>query len=412
MTWISKLLEATEDAETPRSYIYWAGISVISAIIAPNVYINRGGKYLLQPNTFIFLIGESGLGKGLPLNIAKKLVKIVNSTRIIDGSNTIQSIIYELGNSETDLKTGIPKWKDSRGFIVSGEFATLLQDDKLALPALTELYDTHYVGGVEGEDWNKKTKSSGKDKLIGTCVTLFAGSTSEHFQNTVPEHDVKGGFVGRLLTVYEEKRYKINPLSDTKAEKIPFDNLSGWLSVISKLKGPFDWADERTKKYWEEWYTDIKNPGRKIHDPTGAINRLPDNILKVAMCLSLARQFEQLVISYEDLEEAIEKCMSLTIDSRRLTGGKGKSQVGEQVHFVTQVLYRAAVDKERVTKGMLLRKYYGQFDLYELDRIISTLEAADLVKSIPLQGPPVDVLLEMPENAVKNIQAFMQKRQL
>src|SRR5689334_13937048 len=119
MSWLDKLLEATENAETPRSYIYWAGISIISATIAPNVYINRGGYYKLQPNTFIFLIGESGLGKGLPINIARKLTKIVNTTRLIDGSNTIQSIIYELGNSETDQKSGVPKWKDSRGFIVS-----------------------------------------------------------------------------------------------------------------------------------------------------------------------------------------------------------------------------------------------------------------------------------------------------
>jgi hypothetical protein len=410
MTWIDRLLEATDEAETPRPYIYWAGISAISAIIAPNVYINRQGVYKLQPNTFIMLIGESGLGKGLPIKIAKRLVTLVGTTRVISGNNTIQSIVYELGNSETDQKSGVPKWKDSRGYIISGELATLLQKDEQALPTLTEFYDTHFVGGVSGDDWKKSTKTSGKDKLDGLCVTLFAGSTPEHFQNTIPEHDIKGGFVGRLLTIYEEKRYRVNPLDDTESEaEIPYEQLAAWLTVISQMKGAFKWETKEARQKWVEWYNDIKGPERKIHDPTGSINRLPDNVLKVAMCISLARQCEKLVISVDDLEESIGKCMSLTIDTRRLTGDKGPSQIGAQVHFVTQILFKAALNKERVTKSYLLRKYYGHFDSYELDRIITTLENAHLCVSLPIQGPPHDTYLEMKPETVQNIQRFMSK---
>lgn len=408
MSWLKKLLDATDQAETPRSYIYWAGISAISAVIAPNVYINRGGVYKLQPNLFIILIGESGLGKGLPIKIARRIVNLVGNTRVLYGNNTIQSIIFDLANSETDQKSGIPKWKDARGYIVSGEFATLLQEDKQALPTLTEFYDTHFVGGVSGDDWKKSTKTSGRDKLEGLCVSLFAGSTPEHFQNTVPEHDVKGGFVGRLLTVYEEKRHRVNPLDDTETElEIPYEELSAWLIVISKMKGKFTWENEEAREVWKTWYHDIKGPGRKIHDPTGAVNRLPDNVLKVAMCLSLARQCEKLVLSVDDLQESITKCMSLSIDSRRLTGDRGPSQIGAQVKFVTEVLFKAALEEEVVTKGLLLRKYYGHFDLYELDRIISTLEASDICESYPMQGPPADVMIRMKQGTVDNLKRWM-----
>lgn len=400
----------TDEAETPRSYIWWAGISAISAVISPNVYINRQGVYKLQPNTFIMLIGESGLGKGLPIKIAKRLVSLVGNTRVLSGNNTIQSIIFDLANSETDQKSGVPKWKDSRGYIISGEFATLLQEDKQALPTLTEFYDTHFVGGKSGEEWKKSTKVSGRDKLSGLCVSLFAGSTPEHFQNTVPEHDVKGGFVGRLLTVYEEKRHRVNPLDDIDNDReISYDDLSAWLTVISKLEGRFIWENNQVRENWKTWYNDIKGTERKIHDPTGAINRLPDNVLKIAMCLSLARQCEKLVISELDLEESIAKCMSLSIDSRRLTGDRGPSQIGQQVKFVTEVLFKAALGGDRITKGLLLRKYYGHFDLYELDRIIATLEAADICTSLPLQGPPPDILLEMKSETVKNLQRFMSR---
>ena len=410
MSWIDKLLEKTDEAETPRSYIYWAGISAISAVISPNVYMNRKGVYKIQPNLFLILIGESGLGKGLPIFLAKKLVSLVGNTRVLSGNNTIQSIITDLANCQTDQKSGIPKWKDSRGYIVTGEFATLLQEDKQALPILTEFYDTHYVGGQSGEIWEKKTKASGKDKLEGLCVSLFAGSTPEHFQNVVPEHDVKGGFVGRLLTVYEEKRHKTNPLEDTEVEaELPYEELAAWLMVISQIKGAFKWENNQVRANWVEWYNDIKGPTKKIHDPTGAVNRLPDNVLKVAMCISLSRQCEKLVISIEDLEEAISKCMSLSIDSRRLTGDRGPSQIGAQVKFVTQILFKAAMENERITKGFLLRQYYGHFDLYELDRIISTLEASDICVSTLITGPPADIILAMKPETVKNLQRFMQR---
>lgn len=396
MSWIDNLLKETTEAETPRNYIFWAGIATISAIVAPNVWINRGGVYKLSPNVFVMLIGESGLGKGLPINVSKKLVKMVGSTRVISGRNTIQAILKELAASETDEKTGVPKWKDSRAFIVSGEFSTLLQEDKAALPIITELYDTHY-----SEDWDNKTKGSGIDKLDRVNITLFGGSTPEHFRNVVPEADVRGGFVGRILTVYEEERWKINPLSDTSAElKFPYDELSEHLRTLALIKGPFSYCPD-ARKLWDEWYLDIR--GRKIHDPTGAVNRLPDNVLKVAMCLALSKRIE-LFLHKEDLEEAIDRCMTLTIDSRRLTGGQGKSALGEQTHMVIQALLRA--EENILPKSEILRRYYGQFDVYELDKIIQTLETAGIVDSALSEG---QVYLRMKEEAVQAVKKFMER---
>lgn len=397
MNWIKELLAATDKAETPRSYIYWAGISTIAAVISPNVWINREGVYLLSPNTFVMLIGESGLGKGLPINVSKKLVRMVGNTRVISGRNTIQAILKDLGTSQTDEKTGIPKFKDSRGYIVSGEFSTLLQEDKAALPVITELYDTHFM-----DDWENTTKSSGKDKLVNTCITLFGGSTQEHFTNVVPEADVKGGFVGRILTVYEENRYRVNPLSDTKAvNNFPYALLAEHLKLIAMVQGPFDFS-EKGKKFWEDWYINIR--GKKVQDPTGAVNRLPDNVLKVAMCLSMAEGIDK-IIHERHLIESVEKCMSLTIDSQRLVGGQGKSQLGSQTRLVIQILYRA--EKNESSKKRILFAYYGQFDTYDLDRIIQTLENAGVLQSYQMGDG--DVGLRMTAETVQNLKKFMER---
>lgn len=395
MSWLDNLLLACEEAETPVSWNYWAGIASISAVVSPNVWINRK-FYKLSPNVFIMLIGESGIGKGFPIYVSKKLVNLSGATRVISGRNTIQSILKELGSTSSDEKTGVPKFKDARGFVVSGEFSTLLQEDKAALPILTDLYDKHY-----NENWDNSTKGSGIDKLVSPSVTLFGGSTPEHFSNVVPDSDVKGGFVGRILTSYAEERSKINPLSDTEADNnFPFNDLVEHLRLISLVKGPFKYGPG-ARAEWDEWYYAIRT--KKVHDPTGAVNRLPDNVLKVAMCLSLADGVS-LEISLCNLRESIDKCMNLTIDSRRLTEGKGASELGAPTKLVIYTLYKAP-DYE-MAKSKLLQQHYGQFDVYALDRIIQTLETAGMIQSYLKDR---QTILKMLPEAVLSITKFMER---
>lgn len=396
MNWIDCLLDACSEAETPRNYIYWAGISAIAAISGPNVYINRQGVYRLSPNVFVMLIGESGLGKGLPIYLARKLVKMVGTTRVISGRNTIASIIQRLGTSETVKGNGVPKFKDSRGFVVSGEFGTLLQE-KNSLINLTEMYDTHFM-----DDWDNTTKTSGVDKLTKINLTLLGGSTQEHFSGAVSVEDIRGGFVGRILTVYEEERYRINSLSNTEVEdSLPYEGLAAHLRHVSQIQGAFKYSP-KAKQLWEEWYVDIRS--RKIHDPTGAINRITDNVLKVAMCLNLAEQCD-LIIHKSQLEEAIEKCMELAKGTKKLVGGKGSSVSGEQTHMIMKNLWQAP--DHLVSRRKLLQINYGNVDSVELDRILNNLETAGLVTIF--RSDENDMSVKMLEVGVKFISNFTEK---
>src|SRR6187401_1168101 len=214
MSWINLLYEATDNAETPRSFVFWAGICSISAVVSPNVYLNKAGKYHLHPNIYCLLVAKSGLGKSLPISISKKLVKMVGNTRVISGRSTIQKIIKDLSIAETDEKTGVPKFKDARGYIASGEFATSMQRDLDLFTILTDLYDTH--ANVDG--WVNSTKTGGAEYLKAPCITLFSGASPEHFEDYIPKVNIMGGFIGRTLLIYEEKRWKIDSLTDENAE--------------------------------------------------------------------------------------------------------------------------------------------------------------------------------------------------
>lgn len=374
MNWISQVLEASQEAETPTSFLYWSSIAAISATVANNVYINRKGVYSLRPNIYVMLMAKSGLGKGFPVNLAKKLVALTGATRIISGRNSIQSVVRDLATQETAANDPKPKFNDSRGFFVSSEFATSLVKDEASLTILTDLYDCHW-----NDEWNTKLISRATDKVVRPNLTVLSGSSPSHFFDSIPEVNITGGFVGRLLIVYEEKRSKINSLmSDVEGEEIidfkfPYERLAEHLKSIYEATMP-DGKDPDGRKFqwkrsaanvWNAWYQQARKS--EVEDKTGFRERLPDHVLKCAMCLSLAESSD-LLIRDNHIEEAIEVTSILGYSTKRVSEGKGKDPLGPQAKIILDHLLSAP--GYTLTRQKLLQKGYGDFDAAIIDRIV------------------------------------------
>ena len=127
----------TDEAETPRSYIKWAAYSAISAVVKKNVFFDKQ-FYKIYANTYIMLMGPSGITKSYATDIAKKLVKSVNNTKIISGQNSIEGILEKLARSKSNEKGEI-EGKAAHAFIVASEFTNLLLDNPQAFGILTDL---------------------------------------------------------------------------------------------------------------------------------------------------------------------------------------------------------------------------------------------------------------------------------
>ena len=93
----------------------------------------------------------------------------------------------------------------------------------------------------------------------------------------------------------------------------------------------------------------------------------------------MAKQMD-MVLHRSNIVEATEKCMTLSVDNRKIVGGKGKSKLGEQTHLVMKCLWKA--NEHIITKMKLLQDNYGHFDTLDLDRISLTLQNAGLVEEI------------------------------
>lgn len=369
MNWIAQVLEAANEAETPTSFLYWSAVAAIAATVSNNVFMNRKGIYSLRPNLYVMLMAKSGLGKGFPVHIAKKLVTLTKATRIISGRNSIQSVVRDLATSETAEDSPTPLFSDSRGFFVSSEFATSLVKDEASLTILTDLYDCHW-----NEEHTTKLISRANDKIIKPNLTLLSGSSPSHFFDAIPEVNITGGFVGRLLIVHEERRSKINSLlSDVIGENIedfqfPYDELSLHLKMIYECtkdkEHRFQWTPS-AGRLWNAWY----NPFRKLEvtDKTGYAERLPDHALKVSMCLSLAEAVD-CIIRDAHIEEAIEMTMGLEYATKRVTEGKGKDPLAPQAKIILEIMLGSPA--YTITRKKLLVKGYGDFDSATLDRIM------------------------------------------
>lgn len=371
MSFIKKIMDATvNDAEAPPAYFYWSALAAISAVLKNNVVLDKY-RYKLHPNIYVMLIGGSGMRKGDPVGMAKKLVSAVDNTRVIAGRGSIQGIISRLANAYTNKAGTIIK--DSTGFLVAGEFASFIIQDPAALTILTDLYDSHYHEG----EYAISLKSA-PEKLNNICITMLAASNEIHFRDAVPKNAVGGGFIARTALVVADKVGKVNSLVNPPTQDFPLADLVSYLKDVAKLQGNFTWSD-RGKKLYDRWYQDFMAMSSGRNDSTGTLNRIHDQVLKVAMLISVSNKLD-LVLEENDIQEALDVCVNCVVGVKKVTMGVGKSTMAPQTATVLDFLLKQTDNK--ATRQKILQKFWGELDSYDLDRIAESLMQAGALNAI------------------------------
>jgi hypothetical protein len=370
MNWIKRVTDSYQDNEAPERFFYWAALCALSAIARKKVYLDKF-QYKLYPNIFAFLIAGSGGRKGLPVWVARKLVEKAHCTRVIYGRASIQRIIQELGKPYP-LGDGVTL-RDAQGFLVSGELAAFLVKDPDALTILTDIYDTHSY-----EDfWINSLKSTDTDKLRSPCLTLLGATNEDHFAEAVPNSAVGGGFIARTFIVLSNEKCVPNSLTDPPENTADIESLSEYLMEIATLEGEFKWTD-KGKKLYNEWY--YPHISKSYFDPTGTMKRLGDQVLKVAMLVSLS-EGPSLELDEQCIFEAITVSEACVLGMQQVTMGSGKHAMTAGTRIVVRELVLNPM--HQVDKAILLQRYIGQFDDFDLTRIAETLQAANVIDIIP-----------------------------
>jgi hypothetical protein len=369
--WVDSLVNECSHVETPQSWLWWSFLAGISAAAGNNYHLTTlKGDLIYKPNLYIMLLGESGLGKGFPINRSKLLVTRANVTRVIAGRSSIQAIVRDLATAKS--VEGKAPITDSRGFIVNGELSTAIIADPDSLTILTDLYDGHY-----NPEWTNLLKGDGPEKLKNPYITALFGSSPAHFYDSVPQVNIEGGYIGRNLIIYEEKRAREVDLLDDEGQNDKgtdkFDehlvpkyvpHLVNIAAKQGQLK-PTDDARATFNTWRRKWRSN------QTADKTGFMNRVPDHVLKVAMCLSLSEWDFDGEISPNHIEEAIDKVTRLVYASKRTTTGRGPDPLANASKLVLDFLI--AAPNNELKRQELLWKGYGTYNAFSLDQIIENL---------------------------------------
>jgi hypothetical protein len=397
--WVNNLVGECSHVETPKSWLYWSFLSCISAAAGNNYHLRTlKGDLNYKPNLYIILLGESGLGKGFGINRAKNLVNKASVTRVIAGRSSIQAVVKELSTAKKLENQAIIE--DSRGYIVNGELSTAIIADPDALTILTDLYDGHY-----NPEWTNLLKGDGAEKLKNPYITALFGSSPSHFYDSVPQVNIEGGYIGRNLIIYEEKRSQDVDLLDEssdeeKAEKdsSKFDSYLvpkyvPHLKKIADMSGQLK-PDDSARNFFNTWRREWR--ARQPPDKTGFLNRVPDHSLKVAMCLALAEyEFDGYIRDYH-IKEAIDKVTALVYSSERTTSGTSQDPLTKQTKLMLDMLLEAP-DCE-LERRKILTKFYsrGGGDAVVIDRILDNLHEMAWVAKIKIGvGKNQDLLIRL-----------------
>lgn len=407
LNWIDALVEECSHVETPKSWLWYSFLSCISASAGNNYFLTTlKGDLIYKPNLYIMLLGESGLGKGFPVNRAAMLMQRADVTRVIKGRSSIQAIVKEL--SITRSKEGKAPIQDSRGFIVNGELSTAIIQDPDSLTILTDLYDGNY-----NPEWTNLLKGDGAEKLKNPYITALFGSSPAHFYDSIPQANIEGGYIGRNLLIYEEKRSKDvdlfdddSEVKDTKFDDYIVPKYIPHLEKIAKHQGqlkPSDAARAFFNTWRKKWRT------TQPPDKTGFINRVPDHVLKISMCLCLADYEFTGQIDEFHIKESIDKVVSLIYANKKTTSGRGPDPLAAIAKATLDCL--VAAESQQLTKKQLLWKLYGTANTFTLDQALDNLTEMGWCKKVKQGiGSNGDWLVKLSGEPLENYLTYLKRK--
>lgn len=358
---IHEVLESTQYFEAPPRYYYWATLAAISAVLKDKVWFDMGGNYNVYPNIYVLLYGPSGVRKGPAIHLAESLVSRVDNTRTIDGRSSIEGIIKELGTMSS--RPGKAPIKDSCGFMVASELSSSIMGNSAAMDIMTDLFDRIYREG----EWKYRLKTAESVKLNKPTITWLSGTNAALFKEFIPEKNINGGLLGRMLIISESKKHRSNSLM-FKTSAPDKDKIATHMREFTKLEGEFNIAPE-IRVAIDEWYTKFdKEVAPSLKDETGFLSRVEDFVMKLAMIISTGRRCDKEII-LSDVTEAINIILPLIVPNKKVVNSLVKldnSSVSKRGLVITYLTNSPGFKCER---SKLLQNLGLQIDNEDLDKI-------------------------------------------
>lgn len=407
MSFLRNFSTWTSGTEVPENYLFWAGISSVSACLASRVW-TRMGRFTIYPNVYIIFLGPPGNGKTVAKDLALKIVREVGGIKMSAEAQTKEALCKFMREEciQTYTYNGavIPCTPIS---IYLTEFSHFLgPNSSHMLDFLTTIWDR------TGDVYDARTKNKGDDILPSPYVNLLACTTPDWIRTYLKSDIITGGFSRRAIFVNEPANDdgKRIPRPEWTAEQTAARNAAiEYGRTLATLVGELAWSGPAVD-FWDTWYTTRVIP--QDPDTRGYHKSKPALLLKVATIVALSERPE-LRIDREHMETALAILDSTEATLSRVFQGIGRNELngvasklldnikdfGKRTEYELNGKHSAAVMlPEAVLKGMMFRDGTGS----EYNEVISHLTAIGKIekRGLPprVAGQPTRVMILLRES--------------
>jgi hypothetical protein len=386
--WIDSFMELTDNSEPPILFRKWAAISAIAAALQRKVRVELGLSLTFYPNLYIVLVGPSATGKGTAMKFASDIIEQVPTIRLSAQATSLQALIRrmkETNLTDVNVDTGEQTYHSSLT-IFSTEFTVFLgYHNQELIAALCEWYDCH-------NRWTYETIARKKEEVIGVWVNLFAGTTPDAIQASLPIESIGGGLTSRIIFVVEEKRGKLVVIPTKTEREIQLQQMLIYdLEAINRLSGIMHYTEGFLKIY-SDWcyYADVHRP---FHDKKfdGYCGRRRKHLITLSMVCCASRT-DDMIITSDDIDRAIYLLTEVEIKMGKVFKGMGRSGTSDLLNDAIVFISNSQVPD--IPLYQFARYFEGDMDKLEMDRVITTMEAMNVIKIVrtPGQGSTLHIL--------------------
>ena len=309
--WLKAYTHYRRDSESPTSFHFWTGVSVLAGALRRRVWIDMK-KFQWTPNFYIILVGPPGVAaKSTSISMGMRLLSKVPGVKFGPESMTWQALAKDLEDAVEHVEyynsAGVKELaKMSCLTIEITELGTFLRlDDDQLMSFLIRMWEG------QRDTFRHKTKASGNVEVDNPWLNIIGATTPAWMKENFPEAMIGGGLTSRVVFIYGDKKRLLIPYPD---EVIPpqeeaklREDLVTDLVEISKLSGPYQ-LSPFAREWGRAWYSDHNNPDlRPPHLASdrygGYLARKQTHLHKFAIVLAAAKR-NQLLIEEDDLREA------------------------------------------------------------------------------------------------------------
>ncbi len=378
--WIDGYMELTEDSEPPVLFRKWAAISSIAAALQRKVRVELGLSLTFYPNLYIVLVGPSATGKGTAMKFASDIIEKIPTIRLSAQATSLQALIRRMKETNlTDINTitGDQTYHSSLT-IFSTEFTVFLgYHNQELIAALCEWYDCH-------NRWVYETIARKKEEVVGVWVNLFAGTTPDAIQASLPIESIGGGLTSRIIFVVEERRAKLVIVPTITERQIQLQQMLVYdLEAINRMSGVMSYTEGFLKLY-TDWCLYAENH-RPFYDKKfdGYCGRRRKHLITLSMVCCASRG-DEMIMTSEDIDRAITLLTEVELKMGKVFKGMGRSAISDLISDA--VTYVANSQFPDIPLFQFAKYFEGDMDKLEMERVIMTLEAMNTIKIVKAPG--------------------------